>query len=88
MRLKVQKVGAGLHPNEVVVEVTTTTGTERLVLDKRSLAQNSISVGAPVGRSNGNKLLVELPREAMSGVWRVWVKKSQLVRENNAANAA
>ena len=88
MRLKVQKIGKGLHPNEVVVQVTTVTGTEQLVLDKRSLSNDTISVGAPVGRANGKKLLVELPREAMSGAWRVWVNKSQLVPETHQASAA
>jgi hypothetical protein len=88
MRLRVKKVGEGLHPNEIVVEVTTTTGAERLVLDKRSLVHGTISVGAPVARSNGSKLLVELPREAMSGVWRVWVKKAQLTSETDEAYAA
>jgi len=88
MRLKVQTIGNGLHPNEVVVQVTTTSGTEQLVLDKRSLSKDSISVGAPVGRANGKKLLVELPREAMSGAWRVWVNKSQLVPESDQVSAA
>jgi hypothetical protein len=77
MRLKVRKIGKGLHPSEVVVEVTTSTGKERLVVDKRSLEENSLLVGSPIAEG-GDSLLVELPREAMSGAWRVWVKRNLL----------
>ncbi|MBV8977066.1 MAG: hypothetical protein JO261_14005 [Alphaproteobacteria bacterium] len=88
MRLKVQKIGNGLHPNEIVVKIETLSGAESLVLDKRSLDDSSISVGAPLARANGSRLLVELPQEAMSGAWRVWVKQSQLIPEKNEVQAA
>ena len=88
MRLRIQKIGKGLHPSEVVVEVTTLTGKERLVVDKRSLEDSSVSVGAPIAHGRGDTRLVELPREAMNGAWRVWVKKNQLIPETREARAA
>jgi hypothetical protein len=85
MRLKVREIGKGLHPSEVVVEVSTSTGKERVVVDIRSLTDGSISVGSPLGKKGQDTLLVELPREAMSGTWRVWVKERLLVPEMNPA---
>ena len=77
MRIKVREVGKGLHPSEVVVEIQTSDGMERLVVDKRTIETNSLSVGNPLRADNG-KYLVELPRETMSGAWRVWVKQDAL----------
>jgi hypothetical protein len=77
MRLKVEKLGEGLHPSEVFVSVETRTGKEALVLDARSLENNALEVGWPVG-TDGDFRLVELPRQTTRGTWRVWVHKSQL----------
>ncbi len=41
MRLKIQKLEAGLHPNEAVASIRTSTGIEWLVVDKRSILKNS-----------------------------------------------
>jgi len=86
MRIKVRNVGAGLHPNEVIVEVNTVGGTERLVVDRRSIRSNSLSVGAPL-REEKDRRLVELPRETMKGLWRVWVRSDDL-SPDRAATAA
>ena len=85
MRVKVEEVGDGLHPSEVVVSVRTTEGAERLVVDRRSVADNqSLEVGYPI--DNYEKLfLVELPRETTTGTWRVWVHESETVRETVGA---
>lgn len=73
MRIKVEEVGKGLHPSEVVVQIQTAEGPERLVVDRRSIfADGSIDVGYPVARNNGY-YLIELPREAIGGSWRVWM---------------
>ncbi|MBI5128078.1 MAG: hypothetical protein HZA66_01430 [Rhodopseudomonas palustris] len=80
MRLMVEKVGSGLHPSEVVVSVKTVSGSQRLIVSQRSLVENSISVGFPIGESQ-DATLVELPRETQSGAWRVWVPKDQLFEE-------
>src|ERR1700737_961115 len=59
MRVKIQEIGKGLHPSEVVVQIQTVEGPERLVIDRRSIDNGSIDVEYPVGRSNG-QYLVEL----------------------------
>ena len=80
MRLRVEEVGRGLHPSEVVVAVKTVNGVERLVVSKRSIEQKSISIGFPLGEE-GKAVLVELPRETQSGAWRVWVPRDQVFEE-------
>jgi hypothetical protein len=77
MRIKVRKIGRGLHPSEVIVEVATVDGSEQLVVDKRSIRADSVAIGAPLRKDEGRQL-VELPRETMSGLWRVWVRPETL----------
>ena len=85
MRIKVEEVGKGLHPSEVVVSVRTTDGAARLVVDRRSLsADHTLKVGYPID-SRDNLFLVELPRETTTGSWRVWVNAAETVRETAAA---
>lgn len=80
-RIKVQEVGKGLHPSEVVVEVRTADGDlEKLVVDRRSLEAGTLNVGYPVGWER-DRFLVELPRETLRGLWRIWVKADTLVEE-------
>ena len=79
-RIKIQKVGDGQHPSEVMVAVNTATGQERLIVDRRSLNGDTIDVGYPVG-GEGNYLLVELPRETMRGEWRVLVPRVDVIEE-------
>jgi len=82
MRLKVEEIGKGLHPSEVLVGIKTAEGVQRLVVSARSLQKSSIPIGWPLGqRENGAVLLVELPRETQSGAWRVWVPKEQVIEE-------
>ena len=79
MRLLVDRVADGPGPNEVVVTVATADGrSEELIVDRRTLADTKIEVGYPISQRNGH-FLVELPREAMSGLWRVWVDRDRIV---------
>lgn len=80
MRLKVTEAGKSLHPSEAVVTVNTGDGQERLVVSRRSIKQDSISIGWPLGQ-NDALVLVELPRETQSGAWRVWVPKDEIFEE-------
>jgi hypothetical protein len=81
MRIKVDEVGKGLHPSEVVAQIETAEeGPQRLVVDRRSIVDGTIEVGYPVRRDNGY-YLIELPRETIGGSWRVWVAKDVLVGE-------
>ncbi|MBY5520930.1 hypothetical protein HLI18_12620 [Rhizobium laguerreae] len=78
MKVKVTKIGQGAHPSEVIVAVTTTTGSEKLVVHARSIQDNGLDIGYPINRDNNN-LLVELPRETISGAWRIWVPEGAVV---------
>jgi hypothetical protein len=80
MRIKIQEVGKGLHPSEVVVQVAAVERPERLIVDRRSIDNNTIEVGYPIAKSNGY-LLVELPRETVGGTWRVWITKDIVAGE-------
>lgn len=80
MRLKVTEIGKGIHPSEAVVSVKTGEAQERLVVSRRSIQNDTISVGWPLHEEKG-LVLVELPRETQSGAWRVWVPADQLVEE-------
>lgn len=81
MRLNVHEIGEGLHPSEVVVEIRTATGPERVAVDRKSVQHGTIFVGwRPLAEKRG-RWLIELPRETMSGTWRVWVKHSEIVAE-------
>lgn len=84
MRVKVKEIGESLHPSEVIVQVNTSKGHENLVVDRRSVASNSLAVGSPISQAD-DLWLVELPRETMSGAWRVWVPKDSLEPEERAA---
>lgn len=83
MKLKISRVRPGLHPSESVVAVKTVDGVQRLVVSEQSISENTIEVGAI--RRDGDRYLVELPRETQSGEWRVWVFESELQREKVAA---
>lgn len=89
MRVKVREIGKGLHPSEAVVEIRTAGGSsERLAVDRKSIQNGTIFVGwRPLAEKKG-QWLIELPRETMSGTWRVWVKHSEIVPESREAMRA
>jgi hypothetical protein len=76
MRVKVEIVGKGQHPNEAVARIVTLRGSEDILIDERSIQGGTIDVGFPISHK-GNALLIELPSETASGSWRVWVDRSQ-----------
>ena len=78
MKVKVQEVGNGLHPSEVVVGVRTSSGVERLVVSRRAVEGGTMDIGYPINQDQDNNYLVELPRETQSGSWRVWISKDQV----------
>jgi hypothetical protein len=78
MRLRVEKIGEGLHPSELVISVETRSGPEEAIIHPTSLQDDSVNIGWPVGRE-GNYFLVELPRPTISGTSRVWVSKDALI---------
>jgi hypothetical protein len=77
-RVKVRTVGAGQHPSETVVALTTADGKqEELIVDRRSVEMGSLGIGYPLKQQAG-QFLIELPRETMRGAWRVWVHENEL----------
>ena len=79
MRLRVDRLGEGPGPGEVVVGVTTITGAmEQVVVHVLGMVDNTIDVGHPLASSEEQRL-IELPRESVSGKWRIWVPQSAMV---------
>jgi hypothetical protein len=79
MLLLVNRVADGPGPGEVLVTVRTANGRqEEVIVHERALSDQNLEIGHPISQQNGH-LLVELPREAMSGLWRVWVDRDQVV---------
>jgi hypothetical protein len=87
MLVKVKDVSEGLHPSEIFVSVETRNGPEELAVSARSVRNDTLPVGWPVGRE-GDFFLVELPRPTVRGFSRVWVRKEQLVPEKRARKTA
>lgn len=78
-RIRVEVLGEGQHPSERMVAVTSADGVrETVIVDRESIDDSTIDVGYPVGSDN-DRLLVELPRETMSGRWRLWLKRSDVL---------
>ena len=79
MRLRVDRLGEGPGPGEVVVGVPTVAGlTEQVVVHVTGMVGNTIDVGYPLASSEEQRL-IELPRESVSGKWRLWVPQSAMV---------
>ena len=79
MRLRVTRIGEGPGPGEVVVGVTTVEGkTEQVVVHVTGMEDDTIDVGYPLA-DNDEQRLIELPRESVSGKWRLWVPQSAMV---------
>jgi len=78
-QVRIERVREGQHPSEVVVAIRTADGTdEKLVVDSRSIHNNTLEVGYPVGEDK-DRLLVELPRESVRGLWRIWVRRDAVI---------
>lgn len=76
-RVKITHREAGPIPSETVVTITTTSGPEEVVVHASQATAESVEAGF-IGRE-GDRVLVELPRETVSGRWRVWVPKDALI---------
>jgi hypothetical protein len=86
LRVKVQRLRQGLHPNEVIVSVQTADGLPAvLVVDRRSIKSDAIRVGYPIASDDKNRVLIELPREPFNGIKQVWVSGDLLVPDEVAA---
>jgi hypothetical protein len=83
-QVKIERLRGGQHPSEVIVSVRTADGgTEKLIVDERSIRDEAIEVGYPVGQDD-NRLLVELPRESLRGLWRIWIERGSMIERTPA----
>jgi hypothetical protein len=89
MRLKVERQGEGLHPNEAVVSVRTKDGPVTMIVDPTIVfPDDTVVIGWPVARDpNNSQFLVELPRETEHGSWRVWVPEGELQQDDQRKRA-
>ncbi len=74
MRIKITKREEGSIPSETVVTILTTRGPEEVVVHATQASAASVEAGY-IGEKD-DQVLVELPRETLSGRWRVWVPKT------------
>lgn len=76
-RIAVEQVEEGLHPSEVVVTIRTAEGKMEEVAVDRQLVEHGALRAYPVSFGQ-DRVLVELPRETLSGTWRVWMPKASV----------
>lgn len=70
------KIEEGLMPSEVIFHVEDAEGgIEEVPVSQRSIREGKL-IAYIVGRDSKGSVLIELPRESVSGRWRMWVKAS------------
>jgi hypothetical protein len=77
MRIKFNNRRDGPIPSETVVTIPTVSGTEDVIVHQSQVDADTVEVGFIRVKEDGS-LLIELPRETMSGRWRVSVPRSAL----------
>jgi hypothetical protein len=76
MRVKITGREAGSIPSEEIVTISTARGPEEVVVHTSQVTDDGVEAGF-IGERD-DQVLVELPRETLSGRWRIWVPKSDL----------
>ena len=74
------KIVRGDIGSERIAYITTAGGNRAEVLLSAAQTGSNHVLAAEIARDNNN-VLIELPQETSSGDWRVWVNKSQILRE-------
>ena len=63
--------------------ILTVEGTrEEVVISKRLFQEGRVHVGSALLQEK-DRYLIELPREAASGRWRIWIPASEVVEERS-----
>lgn len=75
VKIKCVTVENGPGPSETVVGIKTAAGHQEEVVVHQSLTENNTVQVSRIGWDN-ERVLVELPRESVSGNWRIWVPQS------------
>jgi len=68
----------GLVASEKIVRIETADGSQEEVAVSASQVRNN-GLEAQIIGQDGEKVLIELPRESSSGRWRVWVHRNQVL---------
>jgi hypothetical protein len=74
LRIKITRQEVGAIPSEAIVTIATTTGPEEVVVHTSQVTGDGVEAGF-IGEKKG-EVLIELPRETLSGRWRVWVPET------------
>ena len=74
MRVRTAEQIAGPIPSERVVTIQTARGIEQMIVHASQVDASGVEIG--VVARKGNEILIELPRETLSGRWRLWVPRS------------
>ncbi|GGK22458.1 hypothetical protein [Salinarimonas ramus] len=84
MLLKCEQLMKGPGPSEAVVRIVTRDGTEEVIVDTSLIHGETLDVGPLVTRREG-LVLIELPRESVSGRMRVWISEEQFANAHEVA---
>ena len=84
MYLRCTQVAFGPGPSDVIIRVDTEDGWEEIIVHRDILKNERVDVGFPIAKRNGS-ILIELPRESVSGRNRVWVSTESVNEEDVAA---
>ncbi len=76
MKLLCKQVVKGPGPGEVIVDLPTSSGTEDVIVDDSFVTDMYLHVWEIC--SQGDKILVELPRETSAGNWKIWVSRDSV----------
>lgn len=72
------KLEDGLMPAEKIARVESADGKhEEVFVSENNISAKGELIASEIGRRKG-EVLIELPRESVSGRWRIWVKESSL----------
>ena len=79
MLVRYSELAEGPGPSEMLVGVMTMDGMqEQVVLSRRQAENGGMNVGSPL-IEEAERCLIELPRESVSGRWRLWIPRSEVL---------
>jgi len=78
IKVSTNSVEDGLMPAEKIAIIEIENGEiEEVSVSERDISSDNKLIASEIGRQ-GERVLVELPRESASGRWRVWVKSASV----------
>jgi len=78
MRVKCRQVNKDIGPSETLIEIETIRGRpEEVIVHNSSLSDDLVEVYRIA--QDERSVLVELPRESVSGNWRIWIPQQAVV---------